>query len=223
MRFFNSIKSFSSRFFSRFPERYRRVTERHGFTITLCVCLAVITASAIWAKIPAQVEPDNMAASDTPDFVDRLAEVMTQPTIPPLSPPAPTPVPKWTKPVVGEIIRSFSEAPVYHVTSDSWSGHTAVDIAVGKGETVAAPYDGRVREFIQDARYGWTLIMDMTDGSIVSIAGLEKPSVSAGASVKQGQAIGVAGGNIPCEALDFLHIHIEWVSEGYKRDITEKW
>ena len=209
--------------FARLSKWYKSVADRHGFVITLTVCVAVIVASAVWARAPSPVTPDSMPASDTPDLVDRLAEVITRPTIPPIQTAAPTPAPKWTRPAAGQVARPFSLSPVYQATSDAWTAHAAVDVAAANGETIVAPTDGRVREFRRDARYGWVLVINLENGSALSVAGLEKPSARVGDVVKRGQAIGVAGGIIPCEALDAAHIHIELLSDGQKRDAAGKW
>ncbi|MDR1570303.1 MAG: M23 family metallopeptidase [Oscillospiraceae bacterium] len=198
--------------------------EKRGFYVTLAVCLAVVVGSALWARIPIEEEPQSLAVGEGPSFIQRFAEMMRTATPGPIVSPTPTPEPKWTRPVSGGILRAFSpDALIYQQTMDAWAAHSGVDLKVAAKEPILAPRDGKVAFVGQIARYGLTLEIELADGSLLRMMGLNAAYVNAGDSVREGETVAQAGGSNPSESLDAAHVHIEWIVDGKPADPSDKW
>jgi len=198
--------------------------EKRGFYVTLAVCVAVIVASAIWARLPIETEQQSVAVGDGANFLQRISDMVNSPAPPPTAAPSPTPEPKWIRPLPGAVLRPFDDVtPIYQPTMDAWAVHKGVDIAATAGETVLAPRDCKVAGVARDPRYGLTIELLCQDGSLLRIMGLGSTKVAVGSTVRAGDAIAVTGGNIPAESLDPPHIHVEWIVGGTAANVSGKW
>lgn len=107
----------------------------------------------------------------------------------------------WTRPVKGAL------GTPYHQAGGSWSSgvHTGIDFTVPTGTTVRAAGPGTVQTAGQGGSYGNQVVIKHADGVYSQYAHLSKISVSAGARVKGGQALGRSGatGNVTGPHLHF--------------------
>lgn len=178
--------------------------ERRGFFVTLAVCVAVIVGSAIWSNVS---PTESITTGDAADFTKRLIDVAAAST--PI--PTATPEPVLVKPLNGATVRPFSGDPIYQKTLDAYAMHLAVDIAASAGDTVVSPIDGKVTSIIYSNSFGGTIELTRSDGLIVRVTGVSRPSLTLGATVRAGDTIAAASCDIPAESLDEPHIHVEIV------------
>ena len=94
----------------------------------------------------------------------------------------------WSWPLSGEVIRPYS------LGSDPYAAgqHRGVDVAGGAGEAVRAPAAGVVSFAGVVPGSGRTVTIQV-DGYTVSVTHLAEITTSKGATVAEGEAIGVAG------------------------------
>lgn len=156
-----------------------RALEKWGHYLLALLCAAAILLSALWTNQQrAQEEPDTQALSDTSQ---RLGQA------------APSPARQWARPAAGEIIRGYSQDPLYFPEYGVWRIHRAVDFAAQEGESVFALADGQV---IEGAPGLW---IDHGEGMQSVYQNLAQVDVRPGQQVKAGERIGLAGGEIPFE------------------------
>ena len=96
--------------------------------------------------------------------------------------------------------------------------HEAIDIAGEKDESVRSAMDGVVSQAAMDALWGWRIVIDHTDGSTGTYAGLGMSFVRAGQSVSRGEEIGTLLDSVPCEAELGPHLHFELEKNGVMQD-----
>ena len=161
-------------------KRTGRFLEARGHYLLAAVCVLVILLSGLSARAGRERErADAQALSDT---AQRLADVTDAPEgFLPL------------RPCGGEVIRGYSEAPVFFPGLGLWQAHPAVDFAAPPGERILAAGDGRVESA------GETLRIDHGNGYATEYRGLETIAVREGQRVRAGQEIGTAGDGVPFE------------------------
>ena len=125
-----------------------------------------------------------------------------------------TPSINFTTPVEGKIIKDYSESVLqYSATYGDMRIHSGADIACKNGTSVSACTDGTVKEIVEDAILGKTVVIEHTGGLTVKYSALEDIGVKAGDSVKLGDIIGVVA-TVPSECNDENHLHIEALKDG---------
>ena len=93
--------------------------------------------------------------------------------------------------------------------------------AAEKGEIVKSAGEGKVTDITTDSLYGTTVVINQNDGMMVYYRGLNKDTaVRQGENIAEGAAIGTVG-EIPCEAADGTHLHIEVRSDNKYLDPAE--
>lgn len=108
------------------------------------------------------------------------------------------------KPVVS---KEYSEQAVYSKTMQDYRPHTGVDFLAEEGEAVLSVCEGIVDDISEDDMYG--TILKVTNGTYsVYYCGVYDVMVSEGQSVDKEQILACVG-EIPCEAEDEFHIHME--------------
>ncbi|MEG0767630.1 MAG: M23 family metallopeptidase, partial [Clostridia bacterium] len=199
---------------------FARFMDKQGFYVVLGVCVCVIVATAMWARVPsaAPVRPGTLspgiAADGVPEFVQQLADV--QQTAAPQAPAArllsDLPL-SW--PVEGDVLRAFSaEKPVYWPTLDSWGTHLGLDIAASAGSMVRAVRDGEVIGCAEDKLWGGVIEIRHPGGLRSRYCGVGMPFlVQAGDPVTQGQAIAVVACSAMLEQSEPAHLHLEMMQE----------
>ncbi len=210
-----------------------------GFYATLGICLIAVGVSAWTTLSSGSKGPDTAVESSTSSGliqkvssdvpVDKPAEDVpadsstpipsndeeTQPLNPSESTPqteTATPVAKYfIYPVVGEIIKGFSEEELqYSLTYNDLRLHTGIDIKASVGTAVKAAGEGVVLSTVKDPNWGTTVTINHGNGITAVYAGLaDKVTVKKGDIVKAGTVLGPLS-TIPCESVDAPHLHLEF-------------
>ena len=122
--------------------------------------------------------------------------------------------PSYVRPSGGVIIKPCSiKELAYSRTMNDWRVHNGLDIAAEKGEIVKSVAEGTVSDVMHDSLYGTTIVINQNDGLMVYYRGLNKDTaVREGENIAAGATIGTVG-EIPCEAADGTHLHIEVMKE----------
>lgn len=113
-------------------------------------------------------------------------------------------------PMGKDIIKDFSNGDmVRNETMDDWRVHNGIDFGGSEGNTVVAAADGIVLSCKKDEFWGGVTEIDHGNGLVIRYCGLNYDScVKEGSQVCRGDKIGTLG-NIPVEAKDGGHIHLE--------------
>lgn len=121
------------------------------------------------------------------------------------------PDPTFIQPVVGEIIKEYSEENlVYSETLKEWTTHTGVDIQAELTTVVKAAEEGTVKAIKNDPRYGLTVIIEHVNGFETRYSNLLTAEfVTIGEKVSEGQTIGTVGNTASFEVADEAHLHFE--------------
>lgn len=116
----------------------------------------------------------------------------------------------YVRPSGGAVIKPCSVKELaYSRTMKDWRVHNGLDIAAEKGEVVKSAGEGKVTDITHDSLYGTTVVVNQNDGLMVYYRGLNKETaVRKGENIAAGATLGTVG-EIPCEAADGTHLHIE--------------
>ena len=128
----------------------------------------------------------------------------------------------YIRPSGGAIIKPCSiKQLAYSRTMKDWRVHNGLDIAAEKGEVVKSAGEGKVTDVMHDSLYGTTVVVNQNDGLMVYYRGLSKDTaVREGENIAAGATIGTVE-DIPCEAADGTHLHIEVMSNNKYLDPAE--
>lgn len=210
--------------FQRVRDGYVRFVEKQGFAIIAVVCVAVITATAIWTdRQDTYVAPTPPAAGDV-----SAAQLMQQPLRDAATAtPAPSAASQaWTPPLADTaILRPFSTSGMIKSgVTGIWAIHDAVDLSASRGDRVCAIADGTVRSTGDDELLGVWLLIDHNDGVEALYAGLAAAGAYiAGDKVRAGDTIGFAGGG-PLDETDLApHLHLRVTQNGQAIDPALLW
>ncbi len=111
--------------------------------------------------------------------------------------------------------------PVFSQTMNDYRTHNGVDFTGVKGENVKATGRGTVVSVTKDAVWGNTVTIDHKNGITSTISGLaDEALISVGTDVYEETVIGVIG-EIPIEAADAAHVHLEMRANGQLVDPLE--
>ncbi len=119
----------------------------------------------------------------------------------------------WTWPLGGDVLRPYSLGPDAYAAGQ----HRGVDVAGAGGESVRAPASGTVSFAGVVPGSGRTVTIQL-DGYAVSLTHLAEISVVKGATVAEGQAIGIAGQSGDAEwPTPYVHlgIRVSAAADGY--------
>ena len=130
---------------------YSQFVEKQGFPIIVTVCVAIMTAAAVWSseREPAYVTPTppvGQSASAAQILQQSLREAATPSPLPTAQPVVY--FPPLEQPVV---LRPFHAEHMVQGTSGIWAIHDAVDLQSTKGTKVDAIADGHVIAAGEDA------------------------------------------------------------------------
>ena len=112
-------------------------------------------------------------------------------------------------PVAGQIVSAYAmDCLSYNETTRDWRVHNGVDIAAEEGTVVCAAADGVVYTTYKDDSMGMTVVIRHEGGYTTRYSSLaEELQVSAGDTVKMGQAIGCVGSTALIETALGPHVH----------------
>ena len=196
-----------------------------GYYIALILCAAAIGISG-YVYYRNTNETENQLQAAVSDVVDAapqdedVAVVMIQPqptqgkenekaTEPAVTPSQPKAALKTAAPVAGQTVSEYAmDCLSYNETTRDWRVHNGVDIAAEEGTEVCAAADGTVYTTFQDDTMGMTVVIRHDGGYTTRYSSLaEELKVSAGDSVKLGQAIGCVGSTALVETAIGPHVH----------------
>lgn len=211
--------------FQRFKERYVHFVEHQGFPIIVTLCVAVITATAVWTS--QKIEP---YVSPTPPVTDHVsaAQLMQQSLREAATAtPAPTEEPqKWQAPLADiTILRPFDAHTMVHSgVTGIWAIHDAVDLQCSPGDKVFAICDGVVASVGKDRMKGAWLMINHANNFEALYAGLAMTAdYIVGDEVRIGATIGYAGDG-PLDESDLApHIHLRVTQDGQAIDPSTLW
>lgn len=205
--------------FKRIREAFDRFAAGHGFALLTALCVAVITATALWTRSAPAPQP-----SATPPVGDnQQAAALWQQTLPASTPtPLPTAQPLlWQSPLAEvRVLQPFSaDEMVQSGVTGVWAVHQAVDLAAEAGAPVAAMAPGRVLSCGTDDVDGTWIALEHTGGYVSRYAGLSLlGAFQPGDPVSAGQTIGFAGSTAIGETDLGPHLHLSVTLDGQSVD-----
>ncbi len=122
----------------------------------------------------------------------------------------------FIKPVDGDIGMEYSsEHLVYSKTLKEWINHNGIDFLAKEGENVKAVANGIVKDFYKDNRYGYTIVIEHSNGYISKYSCLQQNiDISIGDKVNQGDIISKIGEAFGFEREEGCHLHFEILKDG---------
>lgn len=200
----------------RIRSAYTSFTEGKGFGLIVTVCVAVITASAVWS--------DHRSSSYTPPsppvYDEQEAAVQLQQSLRDASSPTPLPavsMPLWHSPLTEiSVVTPFSgEAPIFYESGGYWSVHDGVDLLAVTGTPVYSMADGNVIACGEDPLLGVFIQVAHADGYESRYAGLSLLSaMQTGDLVRAGQTMGFVGNGVTAESAIGPHLHLQLLQHG---------
>ena len=210
-----------------------------GYYIALILCAAAIgisgyvyyrNANNTQTQLQEPVS-DSVAATDPQEDVAVVATEPPQGTItvkpeatqPPTVPAQPNKPMKTGAPVAGQTVAAYAmDCLSYNETTRDWRVHNGVDIAAEEGTEVCAAADGTVYTTYEDDSMGMTVVIRHDGGYTTTYSSLaEELKVSAGDTVKLGQAIGCVGSTALIETASGPHVHFSVTYRDEQMDPAE--
>ncbi len=211
-------------FFRRMHGGYMRFAEKQSFPIIATVCVAVITATALWTE--RRELPDDI----TPPPAEHLsAAQLLQESLREAATPTPAPAPeanRWTPPLTeGHVLCSFdAERMVQSGVTGIWALHDAVDLGSPQGSPVFAMGDGTVIAAGETRLLGGWIEIDHGGGFVALYAGMASVAAyAAGDAVRRGDAVGTVGPGPLDEADRGPHLHLRVLQSGAAVDPLRLW
>ena len=125
----------------------------------------------------------------------------------------------FSLPVQTKTGKDFSMGiPVFSATMNDYRTHNGVDFTADPGTPVCAVAKGKVTRVVNDSLFGNTVTVDHGGGIVSTVSGLANEGlIREGENVNNETVLGVAG-EIPVEAADGSHIHLEIRVDGVLQD-----
>lgn len=210
--------------FRKLRERYIHFIDKQGFPIIVTICVAVITATALFTQqskapyvSPTPPPAEHISAAQL--LQQSLASAAT-------STPKPTAAPvQWVAPMdTLEPLRSFDAAAMTPLDSGVWAVHDAVDLKAAAGTKIRAIGDGEVIAAGDDALQGAWLTVQHQDGIVSHYAGMALLNdYIPGDAVRKGDTIGFCGNGMLDEASLGPHLHLRVTKGGQAVDPCTLW
>lgn len=209
----------------RIRDGYVKFVEKQGFPIIVTLCVAVITATALWTE-----KQEAAYVSPTPPVTNDVSAVqlMQQSLREAVTPtPAPTEAPRvWQTPLAEMVVLreytadSLSQSGVTGV----WAIHDALDLQTERGSKVFAMSDGTVVDSGENKLLGVWVQIDHGDGVEALYAGLAlNNGYLAGDEVRAGAVIGYSGNGLLEESDMPPHLHLRVTEDGVTIDPATLW
>ena len=195
-----------------------------GYYIALVLCAVAIGISGfLYYRNGDKPQDPNLGSNPTVNRDDQSA-LATDPTNPGMEGPTnPVGLQKTMYPVTGQTVAVYAmDSLTYNETTRDWRVHNGVDIAAEEGAEVCAAADGIVYTTYQDDSMGMTVVIRHDGGYTTQYSSLaEELQVSAGDSVKLGQAIGCVGSTALVETAIGPHVHFSVTYRDEQMDPAE--
>ena len=118
----------------------------------------------------------------------------------------------YLNPVGGKVLKFYSTELVYSQTMGDYRAHSGVDFLAKAGDTVYAINKGTVIAVYEDAMLGQVVEIDHAHNVVARYCSVSS-ALKVGDTVGIGQPIGTLE-QIPCEALEESHVHLEIMHNG---------
>lgn len=125
---------------------------------------------------------------------------------------------EYVLPVDGTVTKWFSlDKQQYSKTMGDWRVHLGVDFEGKAGEGVCSVGNGKVTKVVSDTKWGYIIEIDYGDFTVRYCGISQDDAVGIDQKVAAGEIIGRLS-EIPCEALDGAHLHLEVIRDGVNID-----
>ncbi len=195
------------------------------FYIAMAVCAVAVTGVAVatFSTPTTDIEEPTKTTNPSSSATTRTtttttATTTTQPTT--TTKPteavdvAVTPADLFVLPFGNEVSNTFSgDTLVYSKTMKDWRTHNGTDFVGEIGQTIKAAADGKITAILSDPLWGDVVELQIHEKTVIRYCGAKAASdLQEGDAVKVGQEIATLT-EIPCEAAETPHLHIEVLSD----------
>lgn len=210
--------------FKKLRERYIRFIDKQGFPIIVTICVAVITATALFTR---QSKAPYVSPTPPPAEHISAAQLLQQSLASAATAtPAPTAEPvQWCAPMdTIEPLRGFDASTMVCLDSGIWAVHDAVDLKADAGTKIRAIGDGEVIAAGNDALHGAWLTVQHQDGIVSYYAGMALLNdYIPGDAVRKGDTLGFCGNGLLDEASLGSHLHLRVTKDDQAVDPCTLW
>lgn len=202
--------------FKRIRDGYIRFVEKQGFPVIVAVCVAVITATALFSR----KDKSTTYVSPTPPVMEHVsaAQLLQQSLAnTATATPSPTVEPiRWVAPLDSiDELRSFDADTFIQYDSGIWAIHDAIDLKASAGAKVYAIGDGEIIAAGNDDLRGAWLTIRHDDGIEAYYASMALLNdYIPGDDVRKGDTIGFCGNAMLDEASIGPHLHLRITKNG---------
>lgn len=210
--------------FCKLKNHYVHFVEKQGFPIIVTVCVAIITATALYTR---QSKADYVSPTPPPVEPISAAQLLQQSLASAATAvPAPTAAPvQWCAPLdTLAAVRRFDTSAMVCLDSGIWAIHDAVDLKAKSGTPIHAIGDGEVTGAGNDKLQGAWLTIQHKEGIVSQYAGMSLINdYIAGDAVRGGDIIGFCGDGPLDEASLDAHLHLRITKDGQAIDPCSLW
>jgi len=210
--------------FKRIFQRCTQFAEKQGFPLIVTICVAVITASALWtgkreAPYVSPTPPVNQDVSAAQLIQESLRSIAT-------STPAPTAASvRWIPPMKDyQILREFDTTAMQQSSiTGIWQIHAGVDLSAKPGEPVYAMSRGTILSNGKDDLRGVWYCIDHEDVQVLYAGMIAAGGFIAGDIIEAGDTLGFVGSGLLEESNMEPHLHLEATKAGMSIDPLTLW
>ncbi len=218
---------------NEFAAKFKRLCNNRAVIVTVVTLLVAtgiiiaVTVSANRSKRPTPGDTGaNTSESDTvgqPAINDTLADddVIKDETLPTFNGGQNTPD-AFTLPVSGKLQKAHDTTiQVWSNTMGDYRVHVGLDIATAAEAPVYAAAAGKVERVWKDALMGQCVALTHENDTVTVYKNLSvdlAEGITVGATVKQGQQLGIVGDTATLEMADEPHLHFEMTVKGLSVD-----
>ncbi len=220
---------------SEFSRKMKKLVSNRAAVVTVVTLLVVTgviiaaTVSANRAKKPIVDDPSISDTSD-PTGTQSTPSGVGDVTLPtynggetqPVGADPGEPEGFFSLPVSGQLYKGHDATiQVYSNTMGDYRVHLGVDVATAPEAPVYAAADGKVEKIWEDSMMGTCVALTHKDETVSIYKNLAKElaeGIAAGATVKQGQQLGIVGDTAVVEMADEPHLHFEVTVKGLSVD-----
>lgn len=208
---------------------WKRWLKDKGFYLAIAVCLLAVGGVAVITfmnAMPVPVDDGSSEPSETStsrqtttsatlsvgQIVTGVPDDRTESSVTTTTTSTQSKADLFVLPLTNTVLQAYSDGkPVYSSTMDDWRTHDGVDFAGEIGQDVKSIADGTIVSIEKDLLWGGKIVVDHGFGTQSIYCGVTAKGVKAGQAVQAGDVIAVLA-DIPCEAADGAHLHLEVIS-----------
>ncbi len=199
----------------KYSGRAKRPKNRF-FLVALAVCVVAIAGVAVATfSNPStdidEPDPPSVTGTTTTTMTTSTTSSTMRPTTKTTAKPVVgTPKELYVLPCSNEVLRPFSgDVLVYSPTMKDWRTHNGTDFTGTIGQSVKAAADGTIQAIKTDPLWGDVIEIKGNSDTVIRYCGAKAATdLKVGQTVKAGDAIATLA-EVPCEAADKPHLHLE--------------